>query len=190
MDKPYLTERQRQWFASLRANLEQDTGRSVAEWALIARACPETGTRARLKWLKAHHGLAQNRAMMVLSEAFAAEPGWAQPEALIDSLWARADDRAVFEAVRAQAMALPDVVMGARQAYTAFSRRVRFCALKPVKGGVRIGLALAPRDGSILTPRGRSESWAERLTASVTLTSPREVDEAIRPWLQSAWERA
>ena len=190
MDKPYLTERQQQWFASVRANLEQDTGRSVAEWAVIARQCPETGTRARLKWLKEHHGLPQNRAMMVLSEAFGAGQGWAQPEALIDKLWAQATDRVIFEAVRSEVLALPDVVVGARMTYTAFSRRVQFCALKPVRGGVRLGLAVAPQDGSRLAPRGRSESWSERLNASVMLASPRDVDDDIRRWLRSAWDAA
>jgi hypothetical protein len=188
MDKPYLTERQRQWFASVRANLEQDTGRSIEEWVAIARQCPETGVRARLKWLKDHHGLAQNRAMTVLREAFGTKQGWDRPEALITALWRREADRAIFEAVRSQALTLADVVMGARKGYTAFSRRVQFCALRPVKDGVRLGLAVGPQQGSRLAPRGRSESGSDRLTASLSLAQPQDVDDDVRTWLIRAWE--
>jgi hypothetical protein len=37
--------------------LERDTGKTMAEWVAIVRTCPEDGHRARLKWLKEHHGL-------------------------------------------------------------------------------------------------------------------------------------
>ena len=70
MPEPNLTERQQKWFAAVRAGLERDTGKSMDEWVAIARTCPETGHRARLKWLKDHHGLLQNRASQVLSKAF------------------------------------------------------------------------------------------------------------------------
>ena len=42
-----LTPRQEKWFASVRASLERDTGKSLAEWVAIARKCPETKSRAR-----------------------------------------------------------------------------------------------------------------------------------------------
>ena len=46
----HLTERQRKWFESVRSGLERDTGKSLDEWVKIARTCPETKHRARLKW--------------------------------------------------------------------------------------------------------------------------------------------
>ena len=83
MPGPNLTERQQKWFATIRAGLERDTGRSMAEWVAIARTCPEDGHRARLKWLKDHHGLLQNRGSQVLAEAFGAHMAWSEPEKLI-----------------------------------------------------------------------------------------------------------
>ena len=38
MGQANLTERQQKWFASVRAGLERDTGRSLTEWVEIARA--------------------------------------------------------------------------------------------------------------------------------------------------------
>jgi hypothetical protein len=52
-----MTEHQQQWFASVRDGLHRETGKSLAEWVEIARKCPATGTRARLKWFKDTHGL-------------------------------------------------------------------------------------------------------------------------------------
>ncbi|HEX5262572.1 MAG TPA: hypothetical protein VFW13_03545 [Phenylobacterium sp.] len=42
-----LTPRQEKWFASVKASLERDTGKSLDEWVAIARTCPETRPKAR-----------------------------------------------------------------------------------------------------------------------------------------------
>jgi hypothetical protein len=68
-DPVNLTERQRQWFASVRATLESSTGRSLQDWAEVARRCPETAHRKRLAWMKQTHGLGQNYASVVLNAA-------------------------------------------------------------------------------------------------------------------------
>lgn len=52
MGDPHLTERQTKWFASLREGLERDTGRPLAALVEIAKTCPETAPRERLKWFK------------------------------------------------------------------------------------------------------------------------------------------
>jgi hypothetical protein len=185
-----LTKRQEKWFASVRASLERDTGHSMAEWVEIARACPESGHRARLKWLKDNHGLLQNRASMVLSEAFPSQMHWSEPDALIDVLWADRASRGIYEALDGAAMTLADTVRTARKGYTAWSRRVQFAAARPVKGGkVMLGLAVPPAAAPRLeTPK--SESWSERLTARTMLATSDDVDMAIHGLLKSAWENA
>lgn len=188
MAEAYLTERQARWFATVRANLERDTGKSLDEWVAIARTCPEIAHRARLKWFKETHGLAQNRASQVLSHAFGDGMGWAQPEVLVDALWTDPAARAVFEAVRERAMALPEVIQGARKTYTAFSRKVQFCALQPVRGGVVLGLAVEPQVNARLMARGKSESWSDRLAANLRLTTAVEVDIEVEALLRQAWE--
>ncbi len=185
-----LTLRQQKWFATVRAGLERDTGRSMAEWVIIARACPETTPRARLKWFKETHGLLQNRASMVLAEAFGAEMRWEDPQALTDRLWSDPGSRAIFEAVRLQALALPAVVETARKGYSAWSHRVQFAALRPVRGGAaRLGLGLMAKVSTRLASTAR-ESWSERLKAGLTIASPDEVDAELQALLRLAWEGA
>ena len=184
-----LTERQEKWFAAVREGLERDTGKSVEAWAELARACPETKHRARLAWMKAQYGLGQNHASLVLNAAFPAASSWDKPAQLADKLWADAAARAVFDKVAAAAEALPDVVVGPRRGFTAFSRKMQFAAVRPAKAGAMLGLALGPDHDARLSAAGR-ESWSERLKSCVTLARPADVDAGIKRLLKAAWERS
>ena len=173
-----LTERQSKWLASVRAGIERDTGRSTAEWAEIARSCPATGTRARLAWMKAEHGLAQNRASVILEEAFPPPAESSGPEAIAAILWGDPAAWAVFATLRATIEALPQVLVGQRKGYTAFSRAVQFAAARPKRSSLVLGLALPPERSPLLSPRGRA-SWSDRLLSEVVLES----SQAITPEL-------
>ncbi|HEY2177389.1 MAG TPA: DUF4287 domain-containing protein [Caulobacteraceae bacterium] len=184
---PNLTERQAKYFASMRESLEKATGKSLAEWVEIASTCPETTHRARLAWFKQTHGLMQNRASQVLSEAFGSSSAWRDPDALITALWTDPHARKIYEAIDAASLALPGALRTARKGYTAWSRTFQFAAARPVKGGgVVLGLALRSDEAAGLAPP-RSEPWSERLKSRLALSAPSEVDGALRGKLQEAW---
>ena len=184
-----VTERQAKYFASIRASLETATGRSLEAWVEIARACPETGHRARLKWFKDIHGLLQNRASYVLSEAFGSSSAWSDPDALIKALWTDAASRAIYEAIDAAAQTLPGTLRTARKGYTAWSRTFQYAAARPLKGGgVMLGLALTPEaDPALEAPK--NESWSERLKARVRIETPNGPGKHLQVLLKTAWER-
>jgi len=182
-----MTEQQRKWFASIRDGLQIETGKSLAEWVAIAKKCPETGTRARLKWFKVTHGLLQNRAMHVLNEAFPNPVGWDQPAALRDALWADASSRAILDAVEKLALALPNVIASQRKGFTAWSRTYQFAALRPVRGAMaRLGLAL-PTDAHDSLRPAKNEGWSERLKTTLVLQSPRDANKQIAALLKASW---
>ncbi len=181
-----LTERQRAWFAALRAGLERDTGRTLDEWVAIARTCPETKHRARLAWFKAEHGLAQNRASLVLSTAFPPEAGWDDPEALAHALWTDPAALALLDAVK-QAMAeLPDIIIGQRKAFTAFSRNYQFAAARPQGNTLVLGLAVPPDAAPTLEPPGRA-SWSDRLKSQARIAAAGDIT-LLKGAIRRAWE--
>jgi hypothetical protein len=190
MAEPTLTERQRKYFASMRASLERDTGKSLQEWAQIARTCPETKHRARLAWFKEHHGLAQNRASQVLNEAFPSETSWRHPDTLMAAIWTEPGSRTIYEAVDALASTLPGNLRTVRKSYVAWSRTFQFAAARPLKGGeLMLGLALTTEaDSRLEIPK--NESWSERLKGRLRLAAPAQADQTIRALLTQAWERS
>ncbi len=187
-----LTERQQKWFASVRDSLERDSGKTLAEWVAIAHTCSETGHRARLKWFKEEHGLMQNRASHVLSEAFGSLSAWKEPLALVDALWVNRHARDIYEAIDALAMQLDGAVRTSRKGFGAWSRRVQFAALKPAGPGGRsavLGLAVDPDAAPGLSPRGAAP-WSDRLLSRVDLAAAGNVDAAIACLMRAAWERS
>ncbi|MES2862404.1 MAG: DUF4287 domain-containing protein [Pseudomonadota bacterium] len=176
-----LTERQKKWFATVQANFEKQTGRSLEAWVEVMKACPETAHRAQAAWLKAEHGIGQNHAAQIL-DAFrpAGGPGWDEPAELRAALWKDAGSLAILEAVEAVAHGAEGVMSGQRKAYTTFSRAVQFAAIRPLKGGrALLGLKLEPEASARLTAAVRKESWSERLSAVVELNDAATVDGEI-----------
>ena len=181
MGEAVLTERQQKWFATVQANFARATGKPLAEWVEIMRACPETAPRAQAAWLKANHGIGVNHAAQILDACRPSDgPGWDEPEALRAALWKDAGALAILEAIERAAGGVDGVISGQRKGYTSFSRTVQFAATRPLKGGrALLGLKLDAAASPRLTPAPRKESWSERLIAVVELDGPDQVDGEI-----------
>ncbi|MCK5910230.1 MAG: DUF4287 domain-containing protein [Caulobacter sp.] len=191
-DKPQgLTEQQQKWFASLRANLERETGKTLEQWVeIVRRECKETKPRARAEWLKATYGLGQNRAASIFAVAYPNAGGWDDAAGLRVALWADPASTAILAAVEAAIADLPDLVTGQRKGYTAWSRKAQFAALKPTKDGQAVlGLAVTP-DASSRLAEPKNEGWSERLKSKLTLISPADVDDEVGTLLKTAWEES
>lgn len=186
---PPLTPRQAQWFQAVREGLEKDTDRSLEDWAaLVKQTCPETAHKKRLEWLKANHGLGQNRASTVLDAAFGAI-GWDNPDALADALWQTPNQRALLAALNAALADWDGLIVTQRKGYTAFSKSFQFAALSPAKpDGARLGLALAAdADARLMAPKAK-ESWSERLRAVVPMADPTAIDAHLITLLRRAYD--
>lgn len=185
-----LSPRQQKWFATARASLEKDTGKTMDAWVAIAKTCPETKTMTRIAWMKEHHGLGMNRANIVMSAAFPTGSAWDEPAKLRQTLWKDPAATAIFEAVERAATVLPDVVTGQRKAFTGFSRNFQFASAKPLKGGqVVLGLAV-PTSADPRLSEPKAEGWSERLKSKVILGSPADLDARLVDLIRQAWEQS
>ena len=185
-----LTEQQQKWFASVRANLERETGKTLEQWVeIVRRECKETRPKARTDWLKATYGIGVNRAATIFSVAYP-ETGWEDADALRAALWTDPASTAILQAVEAAVANFDGLVTGQRKGFTAWSRKSQFAALKPVKGGTAmLGLAVGLDAATNLLPP-KNEGWSERLKAKITLADPADVDDEVKALLKAAWERS
>jgi hypothetical protein len=177
--------RQEKWFQSVADGIERDTGQSLDAWVKLAKTCPETGHRARLKWLKDEHGLGQNRASTILALAFPDPLAWDRPDALLDHLFTQETARDLYDAVAAMAGDLDNVTIAPRKQFVGFSNKVQFAAIMPTKaGGVRIGLALPVDEGRITVKK--SEPWSDRLQSVVELAPGQTPPKSLAALLKRA----
>lgn len=187
-----LTARQQKWFASVQASLERDTGKTLDEWIrIVTTECPETRPGAQQAWLKSHHGVLQNRARLILEAAYPpADPSWDDPAAQRAALWTDPASTAILDAVERAVASFPDLVPTQRKGYTAWSRKVQFAALKPVKGGkAMLGIAVPPEADPRLLPF-KNDSWSERLKAKMQIDAPEDIDTGVIELLKAAWAKA
>lgn len=190
MSSKNVTPKQANWFAKVRQGIEEETGKTIDEWVVIARACPETTQKKRLKWFKEVHGLGSNRALTILSAAFDTGLGWDNPDALLDGLWKSPELRAVYDAIESYAKSLgKEVVIGPRKTFSGFSRKYQFAAARPVRGKVRVGLAVDPVKYKLEHAK-KSDSWSDRLTAVVVVSHPADVDKTLKQLIKMAWENS
>ena len=186
----YVTKKQANWFSKVREGLEKDTGKTFSEWVSIARACPETSHKSRLKWFKDVHGIGVNRASVVLGAAFESGFGWDDPDGLLSMLWKNAEDRAIYDELESYIKSLgEDVIVSPRKTFSGFSRKYQFAAARPVRGSVRLGLAVDP-DEHNLDRSKTSDSWSDRLTAVIIVSSPEEINKNVKSLIQSAWKNS
>jgi len=184
----YVTSKQANWFAKVQQGIEKDTGKTMDEWVEIAKSCPDTSHKKRLKWFKEEHGLGINRASTILSKAFKTGYGWDKPDVLLDALWKKDELREIYDAIQTYVITLgDDIVIGPRKTFSGFSRKYQFAAVRPVRGKVRLGLALDPREHD-LEPAIGSDSWSERLKSVIIISTPADINGRVKSLLKSAWE--
>ncbi len=186
-----LTPRQEAWFASVKASLERDTGKPLADWVeIVKRDCQETERRKQEAWLKATYGMSMIRAGQIVHALSPEIDPWEDAQNLRAALWKDEVSTAILTAFEAVIAGIPDVVATQRKGYSAWSRQVQFAALKPVRGGkASLGIAVPPQSDSRLIPF-RNESWSERLKSTCPLTSPTDIDDSLVLLVHKAWQYA
>lgn len=186
-----MSARTAAWMAAVTASLERDTGKTLEQWVKIAKTCPETAPRKRSQWLKEKYGLGVNRAAQIFSVAFPSGPSWDQPDALLDLLWKDKNGRAIYEAVvKMVRKEFPGVIVGPRKSFVSFSRNIQFAGILPAKDGkAELGLPLPVNTSKRLAPMKNGRPWAEKHTAILVLSSPKEVDAEVKRLLKLAWEK-
>ena len=183
-------DRLQKYFASLEANIEKATGKSVAQWVKIAKTCPETKPRARLRWFKEKHGLGQSRAGLILWRTFGSgSMGEGDPNKLMDELFAKyPEQRALYDKVAACVTKLGAGTLSPRKSYVALYRLKQYGAIKPTKKGLVVGLAMQKYPKTARLIDVKNLGGGERNKKAVVLATAKEFDAEAKALLKAAYD--
>ena len=180
----------KQYMASLEANLEKATGKSLAQWIKIAKGCPYEKPSERLKWFKKEHGLGMARAGLVVWRAFGeGSLGEEDPNKLVDGLFSKsfADQRALYDKVAAFVDRLGEGTISPRKGYVALYRLKQYGAIKPSKQGLLVGLALQKYPKSARLIDVKNLGGGERNKKALALASAKDFDAEAKDLIKAAW---
>ncbi|MHC5210917.1 MAG: DUF5655 domain-containing protein [Planctomycetota bacterium] len=176
---------------SMIRNLEEKTGKSLAQWVKIAKAMGDKKHGEVVKALKADHGLGHGYANLVAHSAKGAV-GPAAPAGgeLLAAQYA--GDKAALRPIHdklAKAIARfgKDVEFAPKKAYVSVRRNKQFAILQPsTKTRFDVGIQLKG-----VPPKGRLEksgSWNAMVSHRVRLESAKDVDAELIGGLEQAYE--
>jgi hypothetical protein len=175
---------------SMIRNLEEKTGRPLAEWVQVARQSGLTKHKEILNHLKGEHGLTYGYANLVAMTALEAEKPAETDAVSAQYAGARAGLRPVYDRiVDAVRQFGPDVEIAPKKAYVSLRRKKQFGLVQPsTSARVDVGLNLkeAPASGRLEL----SGSFSEMVSHRVRLGSADEVDAELIAWLRAAYEAA
>lgn len=179
-----------QYFASLEANLQKATGKSMAQWVKIAKTCPHDKPGARLKWFKQEHGLGQSRAGLILWRAFGeGSMGEENPNKLVDNLFAKsfAAQRPLYDKVASFVEKLGEGTLSPRKSYVALYRLKQYGAIKPSKDGLLIGIAMRKYPKNARLIEVKNLGGGERNKKALLLESAKDFDGDAKELIKAAW---
>ena len=173
--------------ATMRANVEEKTGRPHAEWMKVLEGAALDKHAEMVTLLKGKHGVGHGFANLLVHDYRAR--GEAQESDPVDRQYSgkKADLRPIHDAVVRLAEALgPDVELAPKKTYLSLRRHKQFATVGPAtNSAVEVGLNLGahPTTDRLLAGRGM-------VTHRVRLGTVEEVDAELGGWLGAAYEGA
>lgn len=171
-------------------NIEQSTGRSVADWAKVVAATGHTKHGEILSYLKSEHGFTHGNANALARKIREAAEGGPPAEAdLLAAQYsgAKAGLRKIHDELVLLARTFgEDVTVSVKKTGVSLRRAKQFGLIEvPSAKRVELGLNLKH-----LAPTDRLREASGMCTHRVTLTDTADVDDEVATWLRQAYDQA
>lgn len=188
-----MSDKQNAQLESIIANLEEKTGKSLADWIAIGQKSGLDKHRALLNHLKGDHGLTHGYANLIALQVLDANKGGATSEDdLVAAQYdgAKADLKPIYDALIDAINAFgDDVELSPKKAYVSPRRKKQFGLIQPsTKTRVDVGINLADEEPSERLET--SGSFNSMVSHRVRLSNVADVDEVLIGWLKAAYEDA
>jgi hypothetical protein len=172
-------------------NLKKKTGKSLAEWIVIARASGFEKHGQILKYLKTEQGLTHGYANLVTIKARETADSPKTDDDLINNQYNKKESlRPIYEAIMTAVSQFgDDLVVAPKKAYVSLRRNKQFGLIQPsTKTRVDVGINLRGVEGN-----GRLEasgSFNAMVSHRVRLSSSDDVNDELIGWLRQAYDAA
>jgi hypothetical protein len=178
---------------SMIQNLAQKTGKTLAEWVVIARSAGYSKHKEVINYLKAEHGLTYGYANLIALKVFERNDaaGPAEKDLVTEQYSGEKSAlRPIYDAIlSAVSLFGPDVEVSPKKAYVSLRRNKQFAIVQPsTKERVDVGINLKGFE-----PQARLEesgSFNAMVSHRVRLERAEQVDAELIGWLKSAYEMA
>jgi len=172
-------------------NLEEKTGKSMADWAAIVKGSGFAKHGQVVSYLKSEHGLTHGYANMVALRSLAADDA-PEGDDLIAAQYdgAKGSLKPVYDELIARiSMFGSDVEISPKKSYVSLRRSKQFAILQPTTA-TRLDVGINLKG---IEPAGRLEasgSFNAMLSHRVRVNSAAEIDDELVGWLKQAYDAA
>lgn len=173
--------------ATMIANLEAKTGRSLEQWVDLVHATDLTKHGAIMTHLKTDHRLTHGYANLIALTALRA-PDEPVGEDLVEVQYTGKEHlRPIYDAIVAAVNAFGDDVEVAPKKTSVSLRRAKQFALVTPATRTRVDLGINLKDK---TPTDRLVAAGGMCSHKVAITDPTEIDNQVMDWLRTAYDQA
>lgn len=173
-------------------NLEEKTGRTLAQWVALVRGSGKTKHGEIVKMLKEEHELTHGYANLVAHNALESDASFSEGDSLIEAQYAGAKSAlkpAYEKLVAAIGKFGGDVELAPKKGYVSLRRSKQFGLIQP-STATRLDVGINLK-GTPPTPRlEASGSFNAMVSHRVRVANASEVDEELIGWLRKAYEGA
>jgi predicted transport protein len=181
-------------------NLEANTGKSLAQWAKVAKGSGLAKHSEVVKFLKDEHGLGHGYANLIAHEAKGG-PGAASGKAtategedLVAAQYAgaKAELRPIYDALIKTVKTFgPDVEVSPKKGYVSLRRSKQFALVQPsTKTRVDVGIQFKEPPRTVTDRLEASGSFNAMVSHRVRLESVDDIDTEVVAYLREAYEKA
>jgi hypothetical protein len=180
--------------ASMIKNLEEKSGKTLAQWAAVVKKLGALKHGEIVKALKADHGLGHGYANLVARHASGrvAADGTDAADGFVDAMYAgpKADLKPIYDRLIAEVGTFgKDIEISPKKTYVSLRRSKQFALIQPTtKTRVDVGINLKGTP-----PAGRLEksgSFNSMVTHRVRVESAADVNKELVGWLKDAYQQA
>lgn len=170
-------------------NLEDKTGRSLADWAALARGSGHEKHGQIVAWLKGEHGLGHGYANLVALESRGGLTLDAPADDGLAAVFAgdKAGLRPLYDAIEAYVKSLGEVEVAPKKANVSLRHSKQFALVQPsTKTRMDLGIQLKG-----VAPSGKLEaagSWNSMVSHRIRLETAADFDAEAKRWLKAAYD--